>query len=342
MSSTRIAVFGTGYWAQFQIAAWQSVGAEVAAVWNRTREKAENTARRFGIPAVYGTPEEVFEQAAFDIADIIADVDAHEPLTLMAARYGKAVICQKPMAGSLEACIRMVDACRSAGVWFAIHENFRYQPQFEPVKALLASGELGRPLHAHVQLKSPDHAIISKQPALAAMDHMALRDMGPHIFDVVRYLFGDIRSVYSKPVVSYPDIGAADTALSLLDMENGMPVLCSLAHRFRYKVFAQCEHGALTLDADNVLWIERDGETRTVDTRTWPVLPYIPADDWAIHGGHVFAAIPRCLNALLERWRKGLPAETSGEDNLRTMRAVFAAIRSQDEGRAVYLNEMKA
>ena len=342
MKKLRVAVFGTGYWAQFQIAGWQAVGADVVAVWNRTREKAEATAARFGIPRVFSTPEEVFGQASFDIADIIADVDAHEPLVRMAAHYKKDVICQKPMAFTLDACVRMAEACREAGVWFAVHENFRYQPQFAPVKEALVGGELGRLLHAHVQLKSPDRPIIGKQPALARMDHMALRDMGPHLFDVVRYLFGDVRSIYSKPVVSYRDIGAEDTALSLLETESGVPVLCTLAHRFGYKVFAQCEYGALTLDAENVLRIERDGECRTVDTRTWPVLGWIPADDWAIHGGHVFTAIPRCLEALRNRYLKGEPAETSGEDNLKSMQCVFAAIRSADEGRAVSLHEMNA
>lgn len=333
----RVAVFGTGYWAQFQIAGWQTVGVDVVALWNRTRERAQRTAERFGIAQVFDTPEQVFEGAQFDIADIIADVDAHEPLVALAARYHKDVICQKPMAFTLEACHRMVETCRQAGVWYAVHENFRYQPQFAPVKAALDGGELGKPLHAHIQLRSPDRTILVKQPALAVMDHMALRDMGPHIFDVARYLFGEFRSVYSRPVVSYGDIGIQDTALSLLETSAGMPVLCTLAHRFHYKVFVQCERGALTLDGDNVLRMEQDDGTRVVDTRTWPVLDYIPADDWAIHGGHVFTAIPRCLQALRDCYLQGQPAETSGEDNLRTMALVFAAIRSQDEGVVVSL-----
>ncbi len=337
----RVAVFGTGYWSQFQIAAWQAIGVQVAAAWNRTPERARAAAERFHIPAVYETPEAVFESGDFDIADIIADVDAHEPLVAMAARYKKAVICQKPMARSLAACERMVKSCREAGVWYAVHENFRYQPQFAPVKDLLSQGSLGCPLHAHMQLRSPDRGIISKQPALAQMDHMALRDMGPHLFDVVRYLFGDIKSVYSKPVVSYGDIGAMDTALSMLEMESGLPVLCTLAHRFHYKVFIQCEYGYLTLDGDNMIRVEQEGQTRMVDPRTWPVLPYIPAEDWALHGGHVFAAIPLCLHALSEAYLAGRPAETSGEDNLKTMRSVFAAIRSQDTGAVVALKDLK-
>ena len=94
----RIAVFGTGYWAQFQIAAWQAIGAQVVAVWNRTREKAVATAQRFSIPTVFDTPEQTFAAGDFDIADIIADVGAHEPLVLMPAQYKKDVICQTPMA----------------------------------------------------------------------------------------------------------------------------------------------------------------------------------------------------------------------------------------------------
>ena len=337
----RVAVFGTGYWAQFQIAAWQAIGVQVTAAWNRTPERAHAAAERFHIPAVYDTPEAVFENAGFDIADIIADVDAHEPLVTLAARYKKAAVCQKPMARSLSDCERMVKACREAGVWYAVHENFRYQPQFAPVKEWLAQGCLGRPLHAHVQLRSPDRGIIQKQPALAHMDYMALRDMGPHIFDVVRFLFGDIKSVYSKPVVSYSDIGAQDTALNLLEMESGLPVVCTLAHRFHYKVFVQCESGCLTLDGDNLIHVEQAGQTHTFDPRTWPVLPYIPKDDWDLHGGHVFTAIPRCLTALREAYLGGRPAETSGEDNLQTMRAVFAAIRSQDTGNIVALKDME-
>ncbi|MDD4774684.1 MAG: Gfo/Idh/MocA family oxidoreductase [Eubacteriales bacterium] len=336
----RVAVFGTGYWSQFQIPAWQSVGAEVTALWNRTHGKALRSAARFGIERVFDTPEAVFEGVPFDIADIITDVEAHEPLVNLAARYKKDVICQKPMAYSLEACRRMTDNCRRAGVWFAVHENFRYQPQFAPVKAALDGGAFGRVLHAHIQLKSPDRAIISKQPSLAGMDHMALRDMGPHIFDVTRYLFGDAESVYSRPVVSYADIGAEDTALSLLVMKSGVPVMCSLAHRFHYKVFVQCEKGVITLDDDNVITFESDGQSRTLDARTRTVLPYIPDDDWEIHGAHVFAAIPRCLEALTGRYLKNKPAETSGDDNLETMRTVFAAIRSRDTGTVVRLDDM--
>jgi predicted dehydrogenase len=334
----RVAVFGTGYWAQFQIAAWQAIGVEVAALWNRTHTKALQIAVKFGIASVYMTPEEVFEKGSFDIADIITDVDAHERLVLMAAAHGKAVICQKPMAPDLLTCERMVAACRDAGVWFAVHENFRYQPPYAYVKEAIGNGSLGLPLHAHIQMKSPDRAILDKQPALAIMDHMVLRDMGPHIFDVARNLFGDVSSVYSRPVVSYSDIGVQDSAVSLLVMKSGLPVLCTLAHNYPYKVFIQFQHGELLLDRDDVLRIVQGGRSSAVDTRASLEIPaYIPREDVDVHGGNVFAAIPRCLEALCDSFLQGKPAATSGADNLESMRVVFAAIRSQDEGQVFSL-----
>ena len=380
MQRLRIAILGTGYWAQFQIAAWQAEGAEIVALWNRTRRRAEETAARVcrrseeadartgdaldnaasrtgayshnaartcdapdneasssGAPRVFDTPRQLFEWGAFDIADVITGAEAHEELVLLAAEHNKAVICQKPMSSSLASCDRMASACRKAGVWYAVHENFRYQPQILKAAGALNSGVIGRPLHAHLQLRSPDSAIMEKQPALKTMDHMALRDMGPHIFDVARFIFGEARSIYSRPLRCSPGIPVDDAAKSILQMESGLALTCDLVHTFDYKLYVEGEAGVLRLNADNTIKMNVSGIVRDVDVGAWPVLDYIPADDWALHGWFVFTALPLCVRALMERYRAGLPAETSGEDNLRTMKLVFAAIQSQDEDRVVYL-----
>ncbi|NCC49032.1 MAG: hypothetical protein EOM13_08265 [Clostridia bacterium] len=70
------------------------------------------------------------------------------------------------------------------------------------MKQILESGELGRLLRAHLVFKSPDRAIMESQPALKTMDHMVLRDMGPHLFDIARCLFGESSSVYSKGITT--------------------------------------------------------------------------------------------------------------------------------------------
>ncbi|MHB1154128.1 MAG: Gfo/Idh/MocA family protein [Eubacteriales bacterium] len=337
----KVAVFGAGYWSHFQIAAWQSLGVEVTAIWNRTKSKAEDAAKKFNIKYVYDDKEELFKNCDFDICDIITDVCAHYEITELSVKYKKPVICQKPMASAYDACVKMQRMCDENGIWNAVHENFRYQPQFIKAKELLDSHVIGKILRAAVQLKSPDRKIIRVQPALGMMDHMALRDMGPHIFDIIRYLFGEIKEIYSKAITEYKDINVDDSAVSLLTSMDDVVISCNLVHDFEYKAYIIGENGRMVIHKDNKIQIIQDDNEKFFDTKTVEKLPYIPDYDWEVHGGHVFAAIPKCLEMMIDTFNKGIPAVTSMADNLKTMQLVFAAIKSQDENRAVNLNEIE-
>ena len=87
MDNLRFAIFGTGFWARFQLAGWMELdGLKCVAAYNRTRSKAEALAQEFGIPAIYDTPEALLNHEELDFVDIITDVGTHASLTrLMAA-----------------------------------------------------------------------------------------------------------------------------------------------------------------------------------------------------------------------------------------------------------------
>ena len=113
MEKLRFALFGTGFWSRYQLGGWLETGlVECVAVYNRTREKAQAFAAEFGIAAVYDDPEVLLKQERLDFVDICTNVETHFPFTKLAARYGLPVICQKPMAPSLEEAQSMVDVCR--------------------------------------------------------------------------------------------------------------------------------------------------------------------------------------------------------------------------------------
>jgi hypothetical protein len=119
--STRIAVIGCGFWARFQIAGWHELpGARVAALYNRTRPKAEALARAFDVPpaSVYDDAAEMIRRERPDVVDVITDVDTHSHFVRLAAGHRVPVICQKPMAPTLAEAEAMVAACREAGVAF--------------------------------------------------------------------------------------------------------------------------------------------------------------------------------------------------------------------------------
>ena len=79
MKDLRFAILGTGFWSQFQLAAWRELeGVECLALYNRTRSKADALAQRFGIPVVYDDPRELLRAEEPDFVDIITSVEARE------------------------------------------------------------------------------------------------------------------------------------------------------------------------------------------------------------------------------------------------------------------------
>ena len=138
MTPLRFAVFGAGFWARYQLAAWGEIeGARCVAIADPDRPKAEALARSAGVPASYGDPAELLDRETVDFVDIITNVESHAPLVRLAAGRGVAAICQKPLATSYEEAEGMVDACRSAGVPLLVHENWIWQT---PIQHLYGHG----------------------------------------------------------------------------------------------------------------------------------------------------------------------------------------------------------
>jgi predicted dehydrogenase len=145
MDPLRFAIFGTGFWARFQLPAWKELsGVECVALYNRTRSKAEELAQEWGIPAVYDDPEELLRRERPDFIDVITDVDTHPRFVALAAEHGVPVICQKPMAPTLHQAEAMTQACRDASVPYFIHENWRWQTPLRQVKRALDEAPSGR------------------------------------------------------------------------------------------------------------------------------------------------------------------------------------------------------
>ena len=117
MRKLKFAVLGCGFWSKFQIGAWSEIeGAELVAVYNRTRSKAEKIAEYFRIPKVYDDAEELLRTEKPDFVDIITDVDTHAQFVEMAVRNGvRKIICQKPMAPDFATAQKMVKTCSDAG-----------------------------------------------------------------------------------------------------------------------------------------------------------------------------------------------------------------------------------
>jgi predicted dehydrogenase len=330
MKELRFAIFGTGYWARYQLAAWRELeGARCVALYNRTVAKAEALARELGVPAVYGDPEELLEKERPDFIDVITDVGTHDRFVALAAERRVPVICQKPMARSLEEAERMVATCRVSGVPFFVHENWRWQTPLRAFKAVLAEGRLGRPFRASIDFSS-SFPVFENQPSLKDLEEFILTDIGSHILDVARFLFGEATELACQTQRIHADIRGEDVATVLLRMGGGMTVVATMSYASRTErerfpetfALVECEGGSVELAPD--FWI-RVTDAGGTEARRHPPPTYPWGDPrYAL----VQSSIVPCNADLLRAVREGTLPETHGEDNLKTVRLVFGAYRS--------------
>jgi predicted dehydrogenase len=229
MSNMRFAIFGTGFWSRYQLAAWRELdGVECVALYNRTRAKAEALAHEFGVPAVYDDPEELLRTERLDFIDVITDVDTHSRFVHMAAAQRLPVICQKPMAPTYAEAERMVAVCREAGVPYFVHENWRWQTPIRQLKSILDSGQIGRPFRARIAMVS-GFPVFANQPFLRELEQFVLTDMGSHVLDVARFLFGEAQSLYCQTRRVHTDIKGEDVATVMLEMGD-TTVSCEMGY----------------------------------------------------------------------------------------------------------------
>ncbi len=341
MSHLKFAVFGAGFWAQFQLAGWYEVGGvECVAIYNRTRSKAEKLAQRFGVPRVYDDAEALLDAERLDFVDIITDVDTHAKFTLLATQRRIPVICQKPMASSLTVAEEMVRACREAGVPLFIHENWRWQTPIRALKAALDEGRIGRPFRARIDMIS-GFPVFKNQPFLAELEQFIITDLGSHTLDVARFLFGEARSMYCQTRRVHPDIKGEDVATMIMAMgEANTIVAVNMAYAENYLehdrfpetyFFIEGERGSIEVGPD--FWLRVTTADGTLARRVPP--PHYAWADPAYDIVH--SSIVPC-NANLRRALRGEgAAETTGEDNLNTVRLVFTAYDAAADNRVIQL-----
>lgn len=338
MQPLRLAVLGCGFWSQYQIAAWQELGGvELVAVYNRTREKAEAIARRFGVPRVYDDAEELLDAETLDVVDIITDVDTHRPFVELAARARVPVICQKPMAATLADAEAMVQTCAAMGVPFMIHENWRWQHPIRQVKRALAESGVGRPFRGRITYAN-SFSVFENQPFLRELAQFILTDIGSHILDVARCLFGAAHSLYCQTRQISPGIKGEDVATVMMRMGDDISVTCEMSYaspvehdRFPETfIHIECEHGAIELAPDFSLRVTTRGQGTHVQRVPPPHFAWADPRYDVVH-----ASIHACNADLLHALRTGQSAETSSADNLHTVRLVHAAYDSAASGRVI-------
>lgn len=156
MSKVKVGIIGSQFEADIHAASFQIMPeeAEVVAVASPTAGHAAELARRYGIPRVFRDYREMLAEPDIELVTITAPNSLHRQMTCDAARAGKHVVCEKPLAMTLAEADEMIDACRRAGVLLLYAEELFFTPKYVKAKEMADQGAFGK---VHLVKQSEKH-----------------------------------------------------------------------------------------------------------------------------------------------------------------------------------------
>ena len=336
----RIGVVGCGgIVSGSHLPAYAEAGFRVAGIWNRTRRVAEEAASRFSIPRVFDSWQDLVTCPDIDVVDISLPPHLHPQVAAAAARAGKHLMVQKPMALSYREAAGIVAEARKAGVKLAVNQNGRWDPAIRACRTLIANGLLGTRLTAFIELRT-------MQPWQKFWEdreryrQLMIVGMSIHHLDQFRFLFGQplrVNAITARyPGQKWEGDSIAHYWLEYSDgffasgLDDGSTWTRDYGIRFRFT-------GTEGVMKGTIGWPDADYSTLQFISRrsgSWrePVFEtkWFP-DAFIGTMGDLFRAI-----------ETGAEPTISGEDNLKTLQLVFGCYRSAAEHRSVRPEEIAA
>lgn len=334
----RGALIGCGFFALNQLRAWQDlVGVEIVALCDSDPQRLAEFADHAPDAATFSDAQIMLRELQLDFIDIATPTSAHKPLVLMGAEAGVDIICQKPFAATLDDARLMIETCEKLGVGLTVHENFRWQAPVRATIEHLRSGVIGTPFFGRVSFRS-GFDVYRLQPYLARTPRFIIEDLGVHVLDIARALFGDVARLTCETRRINPAIAAEDVATVMLAHEQGVTSVVdfSYATRLANDPFPQSlievdgDRGSLRLLADFRLQIhDACGHVETLDVApvapAWSDAPWFPIQE----------SVLRLQSEWLADRLRGQRSETCGADNFNTQALVEAAYESAVNGMTV-------
>lgn len=235
MNNVRYGIIGFGAFAERAIlpAIRSSPNSVVTAIQKRSLAEAEAKRREHGVPFAFDSAEALCASAEVDAVFIVSSNARHHPETLIAARHGKHVLTEKPMALSAAQGREMAEACRTAGVKFMVGHMLRFSPLVRRMHELVSSGALGD--ITAVRAEFFYDAGISHRRWLwnaAEAGGGPLFDVGIHCLDTVRFVLGDPEAAEVTGMTRDDGDGTRVERSSLMNVRFRTGTLCSVYSSF--------------------------------------------------------------------------------------------------------------
>ena len=300
-------------------------GNKLVAVVSRDQSRADAVAKKFGAQHAYTNYDEMLRNPEITIVAIHTPNSQHTEQAIAAARAGKHVFCDKPMATSVADAERIVRECDKAGVKLGVNFHNRFMPCFIEAKRIIESGEIGDVMLVQIEASPGSRpgirlATWRVDPSMAGLG--TTMSIGVHIYDILRYMLAsEIETVSS--FFDTPRNVMEETNLSTFRFANGAMAQVNINEKVPNPHNDFVIYGSKGRITGRGLTRSRAGgvmEVLTADGKTRKTeYPAINA-----HG--------ECVAAFSKAVLEGRDANPSGIDGLRSVQLTDAMARSAWDG----------
>ncbi len=289
----------------------------------------DNWIHSLGIPVCANHHQQVLEDPEIEAVVITTPSDTHVEMIMAAARAGKQIFCEKPVAFEAEEVATAITAAGKAGVQLQVGFNRRFDPDFMAVKAAVEAGKIGTPQIIRITNRDPLRPNLDFIPDSGGL----FMDFSIHDFDMVRFLSGcEVEEVFALGAVLIDSeigkLGDIDTALITLRLADGALCIIDLSRETHYGYDQQVE----VFGSGGSISARNTTPTNTIMRTAQGVFTEKPHNSFVERYEVAFVAE---LRSFFVGVREGTPPSVTGEDALAAVRIAQAAQQSREQNRPV-------
>jgi len=201
----RVGMVGDGFMGKAHSNAWRQAPyffplkakVELHTICGRTAAEVQTARAQLGWQFAATDWQEVVESPLIEIVDIVASNDSHAEIALAAARAGKHVLCENPLALNVKQAAAMLAAVQKAKVGHMVCHNYRWAPAIAQAKKMVAEGALGQIYHYHARYAQdwPADAEAATRAKPESDGSGTHSELGVHLIDLGRHLVGEFKEV---------------------------------------------------------------------------------------------------------------------------------------------------
>ena len=371
MKKLNIGMVGYGFMGRAHANAFRTVGnffnleyqPVLKAVCGRDAAKAQAFAAQWGFEAVETDWRKLIARADIDVIDIAAPNDMHAPIAIAAAKAGKMVLCEKPLAMNAAAALKMVAAVEKAKVPNMVWYNYRRVPAVTLAKQLITEGKLGRIFHYRAKFLQ-DWTISKDLPQggqglwrldVGVAGSGVTGDLLAHCIDTAMWLNGGIDTVTGLTETFIKErhhnitgktekVGIDDASLFLSRFDNGSlgsfeATRYARGHKALYTLEINGEHASIFWDLHDLHRLQYFDHRDEGRTRGWRSVHITDGDHpymnkWWVPGlqiGYEHTFIHQAAD-FIDGLSSGTPAAPTFRDALATDLVTDAVLKSAQTG----------